>query len=299
MHTNISRQSYRILKGKPVRKRRRDQLNTESGTVIPLSICQAMWMTSCLVTFDMGPDPTEDSDFHPNNYCGVNTPSSLSSGVDAPRSGWMTWGSDAAAQSTVQHFLEALTLWKEVNLLTQSRTSSHFDTLLALDAKLRRFYAHVPNELKSTDLFWSQNSEAVQRNGFCLESIYHCSLLRLYASAIPAWSGEAKRGHLDVPLGMSSYCTKVVLENLNAFGELLKNYLCTYPDLSMIPSFLGHCAFIAGSAFSQLRSFGSGQRKSTSWAYGMLCLLFLDEIKGYYPVLNSKVCGPATWILAR
>ncbi|KAL3440001.1 hypothetical protein BJX65DRAFT_315216 [Aspergillus insuetus] len=236
----------------------------------------------------MGSDLTEDYDLYPDNYCSINNASSFYGGVDAPRKGWMTWGTDAAAQSTVQHFLDALTLWKKVNVLVESRTSPYFDTLLDLDAKLRRFYAHIPAELKSTDLFWSQNSDAVQRNGFCLESIYHCSLLRLYGSAIPALSGETKRGHLDVPLGISSYCTKVLLENLNAFGDLLKNYLCTCPDLSKIPSFLGYCAFTAGSTFSQLHAFGTGQRKSTSWAYGMLCLLFLDEIKGYYPVLNSK-----------
>lgn len=159
------------------------------------------------------------------------------------------------------------------------------------DVKLQTFLATLPYHLQGTGLAWSQRCQDAQSNTFYLESMHHCSRLRLWAVTCAAFSAP-RRWSVKLTPAQARRCTARLFEILDNFGQSLWKYLTAAPDYSRMPSSLGYCVFIAGCGFSQMPTFGTEQRRSKAWAYGMLCFLLLEDLAVQNPTLGSKVCAP-------
>ena len=155
--------------------------------------------------------------------------------------------------------------------------------------KLQKVYRTLPAELKGVDAVGSDTPEQRQRNAFYLNSIYYLCLIYLHASVVPGISGS--KAKLDISDNLSEFCGRTALINASRFAKMAKAYLASVPDFSKIPSFVGYCAFIAGSVHAVALRLKQYHSSVSSWARRgiIVCSLILQELKSYYPILTPLV----------
>ena len=169
-----------------------------------------------------------------------------------------------------------------------THSAAYMTSVFELDSKLRQLYRVIPTELKSEDVMSSNIPERTQRNALFLHSIYYLCLVYLHASVVPGFSGSKVR--LQISTSLVEFCAKTALLNANLYADMAKGYLATIPDFTRLPSFVGYCAFIAGSVHGVMLGLTQTSYTSSSWANGIVCLLVLEELKVYWPSLGILVC---------
>lgn len=156
-----------------------------------------------------------------------------------------------------------------------------------MDAKLQQFYESLPSQFNNTESL-SSDSEKLQRNVFFLRSIYYLCVMCLHSSAVPALS--CSEMDFIIPQEIAKLSAKRVHSTARHFVEMSRNYLATTPDFTKVPSFVGYCAFVAGSVQEcVLELQGLGQ------VYDLpedveICMIILKELTVYWPVLSCFVC---------
>ncbi|KAF2101141.1 hypothetical protein NA57DRAFT_74727 [Rhizodiscina lignyota] len=204
-------------------------------------------------------------------------------------SDWMLWD-DRSFRDCSFYCVGLFNLWRQAKQFVRrswnATSSVYLTSFFELDSKLQRFQSIVPGELMDDDVMRPDNPERVQRNSYFLRSMYHLCLVYLNASAVPCFSGSKARQKLSPNL--VEFCARATLSNADQFANLSKAYLATTPDFSKVPCFVGYCAFMAGSVHGTMCSPKSTSSASySSWAKCAVCLLILQELKEYWPVLNS------------
>ncbi|KIV92638.1 hypothetical protein PV10_03911 [Exophiala mesophila] len=86
---------------------------------------------------------------------------------------------------------------------------------------------------------------------------------------------------------LSETCGSSVIRYANSFADLARDFLATSPDLGKVPTFVGYCAFVAGSVHAHMMHADFKRENSVAHANGVVCLIFLTEMKIYYPVLQD------------
>lgn len=177
------------------------------------------------------------------------------------------------------------------NLVRQSwdsYSSTYVAAIFELDLRLQQIYAMLPPELQVENALKRGASEDLQRNSFYLNSIYYLCNIFLHASAVPGLSGSS--GASDIPHNFMEFCATIALTNANNFSKMAKTYLERSPDLAKIPPFVGYCAFISGSVHAVMARLSRESSIFTpSRAQSIVCLLVLQELKAYYPILGLLV----------
>lgn len=176
------------------------------------------------------------------------------------------------------------------NLVRQTwnnRSTGYMTVVFEHDAKVEQVYRTIPVELSSKDVMGSHQPERRRRNAFLLNSIYYLCVIYLHASTVPGFSGKGVGS--DISSNLAEFCARTALLNANLFAEMARAYLATRPDFSKIPSFTGYCAFIAGSVHAVMLAQGQSRANDPSWTHAVLCLLILQELKCYFPVLSVFV----------
>lgn len=172
-----------------------------------------------------------------------------------------------------------------------THSSEYMTSVFELDLKLQRAYRSIPVELKGEGVLRNNVPERKRRNAFFLNSIYYLCVVYLHASAVPAFSGS--KAGLEISTNLVEFCARTTLLNANLYTEMAKAYRATTPDFSKVPSFVGYCAFIAGSIHGVMLGLKQTSSTRSSWANGIVCLLVLQELKVYWPILGILVSNPS------
>ena len=112
----------------------------------------------------------------------------------------------------------------------------------------------------------------------------------LHSSAVPALS-FTKTGLLISP-EIVKLSARTVFSAARLFVEMSREYLATSPDFTKVPSFVGYCAFVAGSIQKVVMDFqvaGEGYDISGDVE---ICMVVLTELMAYWPVLKCFVRSP-------
>lgn len=171
---------------------------------------------------------------------------------------------------------------------SSSNASAFLAAFFDIDAKLQQFCESLPSQFKVTDSL-SSASENLQRNVVFLHSIYYLCVMFLHSSAVPALS--CRKMEFMIPQEIAKLSARTVHATARHFVEMSRNYLVTTPDFTRVPSFVGYCAFIAGSlqeCVLELQPLGK--------VYDLVedvkvCMLILKELAVYWPVLSCFVCS--------
>ena len=163
--------------------------------------------------------------------------------------------------------------------------------MFELDGNLQKLYKELPKELTAEGLISPGSSERILRNAFFLRSIYHLCLVYLHASVVPGLSGS-KRG-LDCSRNLVEYCARTALSNATLFSDMAKDYLGSRPDFSKVPTFVGYCAFIMGSTHAVMLGHSGTTDAFASFSNSVYCLMMLQELKDYWPIMRFLVCSLA------
>lgn len=154
-----------------------------------------------------------------------------------------------------------------------------------LNSRLQALYRTMPADLDDEGLK-KANSERTQQNSFFVHSVYYLCLIYLHASTIPRFAGSKES--LKISQDFADYSIKKVTLNAQRFAEVAKRYLATTPDFSRLPPFAGYCAYIAGSVHRIIVAIDKDIQRLSQINY-VVCLAIIEELKLYYPTLDSLV----------
>lgn len=181
---------------------------------------------------------------------------------------------------------------KEIKTFVQRSSYTNASAFLAaffdLDSKLQQFYKSLPHEFRANDLMTHTSSERLQRNAYFVRSVYYLCVMYLHSAAVPALSG-IKNGLCPSP-EIIKLSARKVFSTAREFVELSKEYFSTTPDFTKVPSFVGFCAFVAGSVQEAVMDFQiTGEDYDFSGDVA-ICMVVLKELMVYWPVLKCFVC---------
>ena len=129
--------------------------------------------------------------------------------------------------------------------------------------------------------------EPLQRNAYFIRCIYYLCVMCLQSSAVPALSCT-KTGFLISP-EIVKLSARTVFHTARSFVEMSREYLATRPDFTKVPSFVGYCAFVAGSVLKVVMDFQVAVESYDFSGDIQLCLILLKELTAYYRVLRPFV----------
>ncbi|KAL6248803.1 hypothetical protein RBB50_003866 [Rhinocladiella similis] len=289
-YLSVSRQSLRILKKKLYSRFRTEPYDLREMRRL-YKLRQACWIKASLIDSDesypeasvrlfsrqFGESETWEQEL--NNADQNSEP-------DIDPNDWLTWD-DVRLRNCGTCCVRLFLLWRQIrNLVRQtwnSRSAGYMTTVFEYDSKLEQFYRTIPPELRSKDVMNPQYPERRRRNAFLLNSIYYLCAIYLHASTVPGFSGKGTG--LDISANLAEFCARTALLNANLFAEMARAYLATRPDFSKVPSFVGYCAFIAGSVHAVMLRLRNGPA-DWSWRHSIMCLLILQELKFYFPIMT-------------
>lgn len=81
-----------------------------------------------------------------------------------------------------------------------------------------------------------------------------------------------------------------VFSTARLFVEISREYLATTPDFTKVPSFVGYCAFVAGSVQETVMDFEVAGEGYDICGDVEICMVVLKELMAYWPVLKCFVC---------
>lgn len=157
-----------------------------------------------------------------------------------------------------------------------------------MDSKLQQFYETLPRRVREKSAVRDSNQERLQRIVYFIHSIYYLCVMRLHSSAVPALS-RTKAGLLISP-NVVRLSARTVFSTARLFVEMSREYLATVPDFTKVPSFVGYCAFVAGSVQEVVMDF---QVAGDDYDFSRdveICILVLRELMAYWPILKCFVC---------
>ncbi len=117
----------------------------------------------------------------------------------------------------------------------------------------------------------------------------------LHSSTVPALSCAKLNFQISHEIVKLSACT--VYTNGRRFVEMAREYLSTTPDFTKVPSFVGYCAFVAGSAQECVMEFQATRDGHDLPDDVEICLIVLRELVVYWPVLKCFVRPPPVFHL--
>ena len=144
-------------------------------------------------------------------------------------------------------------------------------------------------QLVGNEAMAKPNSEKLLRNAYFVRSIYYLCVMYLHASAVPALA--CTRTGLLLPAEMVKLSARTVFSTARLFVEMSREYLATTPDFTKVPSFVGFCAFVAGSVQEIVMDFPNAGECCDFSGDVEICLIVLKELMNYWPVLKCFV-GP-------
>ncbi|KEF53145.1 uncharacterized protein A1O9_11054 [Exophiala aquamarina CBS 119918] len=199
---------------------------------------------------------------------------------------WFTWD-EVMGRNCASLCVRAFVLWGAIRDLVRQQwygaTTGYMTTLFEHDRRLEDFYSSVPTELKARNSVISCQPERLRRNMFFVNSIYHLCMIFLHSSAVPGLSGKGAK--IQMSSTLSQTCARTALLNANLFAKMAREFLCTAPDFSKVPTFIGYCAFIAGSVHAFMLSADPRPSSNPHWARSLVSLHLLQGLGHYFPVI--------------
>ena len=114
----------------------------------------------------------------------------------------------------------------------------------------------------------------------------------LHSSVVPALS--CFKTDFNIPHEIVKLSASTVYSNARRFVEMAREYLSTTPDFTKVPSFVGYCAFVAGSVQECVLEFLTSQDRYDLPDDVEICIIILRELLVYWPVLTCFVSIPTS-----
>lgn len=116
-------------------------------------------------------------------------------------------------------------------------------------------------------------------------SIIHCAnMICLHSTRTSDLMGLTRSSSDD-----SDASKHIITEMARIGGEIIHEHISTSPRDRRIPPMTGYCVFAIGAVHAHMHEFRDGPGWSEAWIHGVSCLLLLEHMSTYWPVLEKLV----------
>lgn len=116
--------------------------------------------------------------------------------------------------------------------------------------------------------------------------IYCANMICLHSLRIP---NLITMKHVSIADSKTSQ--RIVVDLAQLAGALVNEYISRTTRGRKIPAMVGTSVFAIGAVLAHMNEFRDGPGRSEPWMYGASCLILLEYITTYWPVLAGLV-GP-------
>lgn len=156
--------------------------------------------------------------------------------------------------------------------------------LHALELRLHKFNNALPSTLKAENLMEFQLAGPGQGVMLCFSIIHCANMICLHSTRVPSLTGVTRSSDGD-----SNSSQDVIIEMARIGGELIHEHISNLSKTKSIPPMTGYCVFAIGAVHAHMHEFRDGPGYSEAWIHGVSCLLFLEHMSTYWPVLEKLV----------
>lgn len=158
------------------------------------------------------------------------------------------------------------------------------EKLMQLDSRLRSFYKTLPGVLKADNLLDFQLAGPAQDVKLCFATIHCANLICLHSFRVRNFSVLTDSSRFE-----SDYSERTIMEMAQLGGGMIHEHISNFSKSRKTPPMAGYCIFAIGSVHAHTKEFRDGPGWSEPWINGVSCLLLLEHLSSYWPVLSTLV----------
>lgn len=153
-----------------------------------------------------------------------------------------------------------------------------------LEHRLRTFNEALPNLVRARNLTDFQLAGPAQNAMLSFALIHSANEICLHSTRVPSLFNKEQSKSAD-----SRISERIIIDTAQIAGELIHEHNMTFSRGRKIPPMVGYCVFTIGSVHAHMNEFRDGPGWSEPWIYGVSCLLLLEHMRTYWPILGRLV----------
>lgn len=166
-----------------------------------------------------------------------------------------------------------------------SHQTTEDSSLRRLEHRLRIFNDALPNIVRARNVTDFQLAGPAQNAMLSFAIIHSANVICLHSTRVPSLFNKEQSRSAE-----SLKSERIIAETARIAGELIHEHNVTFSRGRKIPPMVGYCVFTIGSIHAHMNEFRDGAGWSEPWIYGVSCLLLLEHMRTYWPVLGRLVC---------
>lgn len=155
----------------------------------------------------------------------------------------------------------------------------------ALEARLKAFSNALPSSIRANCLMDFQLAGPAQSAMLCFALVNCANTICLHSCKISHLSNMKPNTTAD----QTEASTQIVLNMAHTAGDMIHDHISNFSKERKTPPMIAYCVFAIGSVHAHMSEFRDDPGRSEAWIRGVSCLLLLEYMRTYWPVLDKLV----------